>query len=156
MFMPGDSGLINSGTHVHEFGAQLSERQVLRHGVRYIIATFQFNTNTKIVAAIATIEVRNTCVPGTVSYGGKLSQFPFAINKKVRRYAKVFDLGNLFVVRASQTIAEKGFYTMCSKLSRWKTDAVNNQQINLFIDWSCINIRRIASPNSVKPTISID
>ena len=69
-------------------------------------------------------------MPGTVVAADKLPDFPGALDKKMARNLKPFDLLKIWVLFPVQLVGKQGLHLVATIDARWQTDGVQHDEIN--------------------------
>ena len=149
-----------SGDVVNKIGSlqpsgQVCETAILRVGKGYKVASFQFDTDRKVVATLPPLPKRYSCMPCAMKAGYELKDLSVAPDKKMRGD---FDAAQLCVIGVCfriQRVGEQLRHFRTAKLVRRQADAMDDEQVDRRACRPGIVIRRYYPVHPAEPALRI-
>ena len=114
-----------------EHPSQVRQYFILRIGERPVVGAFEFDSDREVVAAAAAAPLGLSSVPGTPGARDELEQFAITPYQEVAGNLVALDLAIVRVGTWVKAVGEQFDDARPAELARRKTDAVNDQQLDV-------------------------
>ncbi len=128
--MPNDTFCGDGRIVFHQEASKSGQLLILLFGITTAIRPFQFDTDGKIIASLATGKLGNPRMPCPLLKGDKLHQLTIAPDQAVSRNLQPGNASKVGMSRSIKMPKEEIVNPVTTKLARWQTDAVDHQQGN--------------------------
>ena len=121
---------MDDGVVLHDGCTQACQRFILTVFKEFAFNAFKLYSNRVIVAVVSAPVMGVARMPGTVVGADELPEITVAANIKMGRYFHALDGLEVRMLIPVKLVGEQLLYFIATKLSWWKTDGVQHDQIN--------------------------
>lgn len=134
----------------HQRSADRSQLLVLDIFIGRIVRTFQFDADSKIIAALSTLETGLAGMPRAFVKGGELQQAAIPPNQQVRRYLKPGDFPEIRMHSRIKPSKKQVFNERSTEFARRQGNSMYYQQADIGRVRPCILMRALALRHAVQ------
>lgn len=148
--MTGDPLLSDVWVDRHDLSSCLHQAGVLGFSEGLLIAAFQLDSDGEVVTAFAPAIVGFTGMPGPMVQWNVLHLGAVPSDQQMAGYFETADFLEVGMGIRIQAIHEQVINPITAELSRWKTDAVDHQQVNVAVGGSLILVSGVVELSAVE------
>ncbi len=148
--MTGDPLLRDVWVDRHDLSCCFHQAGVLGFSEGLLIAAFQLDSDGEVVTAFAPAIVGLTSMPGPMVQRDILHLRSVPPDQQVAGYFEVADLLEVGMGVRIQAIHEQIINPITAELSRWKTDAVDHQQVYVAVGGPLILVSGVVEQHAIK------